>query len=363
MNLKVGTKVLVAFLSAGLLAILSVAIISYEVADVALEEEAFNKLTAVREIKAAQIEDYFDTIRKQVLTFSESETVIFAMRDFKKSFHNLTSDLRVKDVSPYKAKVSGFINTKFLPKYKDTTGKSVSGSEFMARSSEAMILQSLYIADNPNPLGSKHQLDKANDGSEYSKHHAEYHPIIRDYLEKFGYYDIFLIDHRTGEIVYSVFKEADYATSLKNGPYGNTNFADVFRQTASAGSNDFVKLVDFKPYGASYDAPASFIASPIFEHGKKIGVLVFQMPVDKISEVMTSHQKWKESGLGDSGETYIVGDDFTLRSESRFLIEDKEGYFKLMDEVGVGEDTIEKMKHQGTAVGLQPVKTPGTRAP
>ena len=180
MNMKVGNKVLVAFLAGSLLAILSVAIISYDVADAALEEESFNKLTAVREIKASQIEDYFDTIRKQALTFSESETVILAMKDFKKSFHSIGKELNVRNVNRYKEKVSSFLNNKFLPKYKDTTGKSSSSSEFMARSKEAIILQSLYIAENPNPMGSKHQLDRANDRSSYSKHHAEYHPILRD---------------------------------------------------------------------------------------------------------------------------------------------------------------------------------------
>ncbi len=362
MNLKVGNKVLVAFLSASLLAILSVAIVSYDVSQTALQQESFNKLTAVREIKATQIEDYYVSIRDQVLTFSESETIKFAMRDFKRSFNDVKSDLNIKDASAYKAHVSNFYNTKFLPLYKERSGHSASSSEFMPSSDTALILQSLYITQNPNPLGSKHQLDRASDASAYSKYHAEYHPIIRNYLEKFGYYDIFLIDHRTGEIVYSVFKEADYATSLKNGPYSNTNFAEVFRQAVSASSDSFARAVDFKPYPASYMAPASFIASPIFDHGKKIGVLVFQMPVDKINNVMTSNNRWKDIGLGDSGETYIVADDFTLRSQSRLLIEDKEGYFKLMDEVGLEKGVINQIKAQGTAIGLQPVKTQGTQA-
>ncbi|MDH5444922.1 MAG: methyl-accepting chemotaxis protein [Gammaproteobacteria bacterium] len=363
MNLKVGTKVLVAFLSAGLLAILSVAIISYNVSQEAMQKESFNKLTAVREIKSVQIEDYFEQIRNQIFTFSESETVVLAMKDFKKSFLNIRKELKANNLNPYRAKVEGFLNNQFLPKYRDTTGKSASSSEFMTTNPEALILQTLYIALNPKPLGSKHEMDAASDGSSYSKHHAEYHPIIRDYLEKFGYYDIFLIDHKTGEIVYSVYKEADYATSLINGPYRNTNFARVFREAAAAGSNDFVKLIDFEPYAASYDAPASFIASPIFDHGgKKIGVLVFQMPVQKINDIMTSHGKWKDVGLGDSGESYIVADDFTLRSQSRFLLEDKEGYFKLMKEVGLDSGTLDKIKAQETAIGLQPIKTQGTKA-
>ena len=66
----VGTKVLIAFLSVSLLAIGSIAFFSYQDAKSALETEQFNKLTAVREIKSAQIEDYFEQIRNQAHTLS-----------------------------------------------------------------------------------------------------------------------------------------------------------------------------------------------------------------------------------------------------------------------------------------------------
>jgi len=77
----------------------------------------------------------------------------------------------------------------------------------------------------------------------------------------------------------------------------------------------------------SYGAPASFIASPIFEGSKKIGVAVFQMPTDIINQIMTGNSGWTADGLGKSGETYLVGDDYKMRSNSRFLIEDRRGYF------------------------------------
>ena len=94
-------------------------------------------------------------------------------------------------------------------------------------------------------------------------------PRIRSYLEKFGFYDIFLIDNETGHIVYSVFKEVDFATSLLTGPYKETNFARAFKAASQANDKDFVKLVDFEPYYPSYNAPASFIASPIFNGSRK----------------------------------------------------------------------------------------------
>jgi serine phosphatase RsbU (regulator of sigma subunit) len=123
-----------------------------------------------------------------------------------------------------------------------------------------------------------------------------------------------------------------------------------------------VKLVDFLPYHPSYNAPASFIATPIFDGDKKVGVLIFQMPIDKINDIMTNKREWSQVGLGSTGETYIVGDDFTLRNQSRFLIEDSANYFKMIKEIGLPDATVERIRNFNSSIGLQPVKTEGTEA-
>ncbi len=123
---------------------------------------------------------------------------------------------------------------------------------------------------------------------------------------------------------------------------------------------DFIALADFEPYTASCNAPASFITSPIFDNGERIGVLAFQMPIDRINAIMTSREDWENVGLGKSGETYIVGSDFTLRNQSRFLIEDRENYLKLIRSLGISTDTISMIENFNTSIGLQSVKTEGT---
>ena len=140
--------------------------------------------------------------------------------------------------------------------------------------------------------------------------------MIRSYLKKFGYYDIFLCDLASGDIVYSVFKELDFTTSLKEGPYAKTNFGRAFAMAAAADSPDDVFLVDYEPYTPSYEDAASFISSPIFDGKQKIGVAIFQMPIDRINAIMA-----ERTGLGETGETYAVGPDNLFRNDSRFLEE------------------------------------------
>uniref|UniRef100_UPI003BABA507 methyl-accepting chemotaxis protein n=1 Tax=Stappia sp. TaxID=1870903 RepID=UPI003BABA507 len=174
-------------------------------------------------------------------------------------------------------------------------------------------LRKAYIGDNPHPAGQKHKLDAAGDGSAYSKAHASFHPWLRQVQQTRGYYDVFLLD-AAGNVVYSVFKEPDYGTNLKTGEWRNSGLAEVFAKVVANPGAGTASFVDFAPYAPSADAPASFIASPIHDaSGAFEGALVFQMPIDRINAIMNN-----AIGLGKTGESYIVGTDFLMRSESRF---------------------------------------------
>jgi len=174
-------------------------------------------------------------------------------------------------------------------------------------------LQSAYITDNPHPTGQKESLDRAEADTSYNTTHARYHPWFRTFLREREYYDIFLFD-LSGNLIYTVFKELDYATNLETGEYRTTDLGNAFRAAKNSGTEGSLHFFDFEPYAPSHGAPASFISTPVFDTGgKKIGVLVFQMPISRINAVMKN-----ESGLGETGETFIVGSDYLMRNDSRF---------------------------------------------
>jgi serine phosphatase RsbU (regulator of sigma subunit) len=337
-----------------------------------LQKESFNKLTAVREMKATQIEDYFQQIENQLLTLAEDRMTIDAMRAFQASFKTLDRELKIADLEQQgvNPRLQKYYSDVFVPKFFQKSG--VRDTALLTRinqelnhspdSRNSRILQDLYIASNPYHTGLKHRLDTAGDRSRYTQAHALYHPILRNYLERFGYYDIFLVDIDTGHIVYTVFKEVDYGTSLLSGPFRQTNLAEAFQSVRSSPDKNFFKLVDFKPYTPSYGAPAAFIAAPIYDGNQRIGVLVFQLPIDRIQEVMTNHQGWAKVGLGKTGETYLVGSDLLLRNQSRFWIEDRENYLQAIAKMGLSPRTIHQIRNLNTTIGLQPVKTQGTEA-
>lgn len=364
-SLKINAKLTLAFFVIAFSSITIIGFLSYFKGKNSLEEESFNRLTAVREMKATQIEDYFQQITNQIITFSEDHTIIEAMQAFKAGFDTLAGELQYdeSELQSVEFRLTKYYESEFIPRLKRNLDSEPSSTTYIPTRVNEKILQDLYIASNENEVGDKHYLHYSPDSSSYSKAHKIYHPLIRSYLEKFDYYDIFLVDHETGNIVYSVYKEVDFGTSLLDGPYANTNIARAFQLARKADNKDFVKLVDFEPYHPSYNAPASFIASPIFDDaGQKIGVLIFQMPIDRINEIMTNRHEWANVGLGQSGETYIVAADFTLRNQSRFFIEDRENYFKMIQEIGTPESTVTKIKNFESTIGLQQVKTEGTIA-
>jgi methyl-accepting chemotaxis protein len=366
MKIGMSTKVIALFLIAGIVPLGVMGMLGYKSSSTSLKKQAFNQLVSVRETKKKQIEDYFSTIRKQIQTLSEDRMIVDAAIYFKDTFsdfkmENSISDIKLKE---YRAALKNYYTSDFTEEYKEqNNGKNPQAVNYLNQlDDDSIAMQYAYIAANHNRLGEKHKLDAAEGMASYNNYHKIYHPVIREYLEQFGYYDIFIVDPDSGDIVYSVFKELDFTTSLKDGPYANTNFGRVFREANNSNEPNYVKLVDFEPYAPSYEGAASFIASPIYDGSEKVGVLLFQMPIDSINTVMTSGNDWKNVGLGDSGETYLVGDDLNMRSQSRFLIEDKDGYYALMKGLGTDQSLLDKINAKDSTILLQKVDTKGTRA-
>lgn len=274
----------------------------------ALKDAAFDKLVALREAKNKSITRYLNTISKQIVTLSHDKMLIDATKEYKSAFKKLPANPN-EDAA---LKLSEYYNKDFANEYKTKTNEaSPLMKTISSLSPQAIYLQHAFISNNPNPLGSKHLLDETGLLPDYNLVHKVYHPQIREFLDTFALYDVFIIDNETGDIVYTVFKELDFGTSLLTGPYKDTNLGEVFREALKITDKKDFKIVDFKKYTPSYEAPASFIATPIWDGDKKIGVLAFQMPLSTINEIMS-----ERAGLGNTGEVYLVGEDKKLRSDA-----------------------------------------------
>jgi class 3 adenylate cyclase len=352
--LSIKSKLIVMLLTVSSSSILVTAYLGYQSGKSNLTDRVFNQLTSVRASKAYQIESYFKTIRNHIQTLSNDPSVGTAIAEFTNAYRQLETVPLPADSSP---KITAYYQNEFLPKLAKTEQGSPVLNSFLPESNASSYLQYYYIATNSNPIGKKHLLDKANDGSEYSRIHERYHPIFRNIIEKFGYYDMFLIDPQ-GTVVYTVYKETDFTTNYTTGAYNDSNLARLVASVRRSKQKDYASIIDFEAYAPSYGAPAAFIAAPIFNQSKFIGVLAIQVPVDEINNVMTGNRKWESDGLGKSGETYLVGQDYLMRSVSRFLVETPEEYIKTLVALGVNNETINRIQQYKTSILAQAVRTP-----
>lgn len=122
-----------------------------------------------------------------------------------------------------------------------------------------------------------------------------------------GFYDLFII-HEDGTVFYTAAKEADLGTNLVNGPYQSSGLAQLYRK--ALGSPEMVILQDFSPYAASNNQPAGFIGESI-QIGEQRFVVAAQVSIDRINRVMQIRE-----GMGQTGETYLIGPDNLMRSDS-----------------------------------------------
>src|SRR5204863_9780599 len=135
----------------------------------------------------------------------------------------------------------------------------------------------------------------------------------------------------------------------------NAKLGRAFRLASIAVEADFVQLMDFEPYTPSLGAPAAFVAAPIFKGGQRLGVLALQIPLGRINAIMTGDRRWAEQGLGRTGETYLVGSDHRMRSDSRFFLEAPQRYVDTLGSQQQPTNLLQLMQAHRTTVLFQPI--------
>ena len=202
----------------------------------------------------------------------------------------------------------------------------------------------------------------ADDRSRYHDAENQFNRYFRRIADAFDYYDVFLVDVETLDVLYTVRKEIDYATNLRSGPYSDSSLAAACRRAAESPNKDFVAVEDFQFYRASFGVPAAFMAAPIYDGTRKIGIVAVQLPVDEINRLMTAGGQWRSAGMGTTGQSFLVGRDHTMRSDERELLEDFDVYIEQLRSSSVSRKTIQRIEQLKTSILLRPVDNPAARA-
>jgi len=137
-------------------------------------------------------------------------------------------------------------------------------------------------------------------------------PFFKTYKDM-GFYDVYIICKAHGHVLFSVDKNSDLGENLVIGSLKDSPLAEAWK----GGLKDFT-FVDFASYAPAGGKPVCFISTPIKEDGVPIAVIVLQITQDRIDEIMQ-----ERTGMGQTGETYVVGPNHYMRSDS---YNDKENF-------------------------------------
>lgn len=353
-RLAVQSRLIVLLLVVSLGSILAIGWIGYTSARDTITHAVQQQLQSVRHSKTTALVDMLKGLRDQVLSISDGRMATDGMAGFRRGVAGL-ADATLEPQE--EEELRRWYADRFIPQLKRHLGGTPMVEQYLPVDPRQRYLQYHYLLPEQRGEGADGDAREPGDDSEY----GIVHRAVRDRMDRaaslFGYEDILLIDDDSLEIVYSLKKRPDFATSLKTGPYAGTNLARAAESLAHARDKDAYRVADIEAYVPDAGLPVGFVLSPIFAGPEMIGILALEFPVDRIVAITTGRFEWEREGMGKTGECYLVGPDLTMRSRSRFMVEDREAFIASLRRSSLPTATVDQIERQGNVINQLPVRT------
>jgi class 3 adenylate cyclase len=349
-----------ALIAVALLSVLLLGLINYSSARKLLNGAVELQLNSLQAARTQTIGNELSRVKGEVAAIATDHGVVDAMRDLTEGYQELAAQpdlLGPEEVNEledfYRDASARFASPGYEPPPLD---------ELVPSSPAGRYLQYHYLVQNPFPPDQRNELIAADDTSAYTRAHRDHHEDLTTAAGITGG-DLLLIS-RGGDasIVYSNAKRADFATDLVSGPYRDSRLAEAVNTQLAAVAVGESILVDFEPYVPAGGEPVMFAASAVRDEAEVIGAIAVAVPIDRINAVTTAGGNWDELALGNTGETYVVGADGLMRSDSRLWLEDPDAYLEALEDADYSPDLAETIVRNDSTVLSQPVDTPSVRA-
>ncbi|OBA62292.1 cyclase [Mycobacterium sp. 1100029.7] len=357
--LRVGiqSKLLMTLLICSIFSVAVVGLIGALTGRSALRQVEADRLTELRESQKRQMVALFKEVTNSLIVYSGGYSIVDAERSFTAGFGQLAN----AQISPAQEQaLANYYTTDMVKPIHRITGETIDLNAVLPSSNAQRYLQAYYTAP-PRPAADGLPPADAGDGSAWSAANARYDFYVRGIVTRFEYRDALLLDNQ-GNVVYSVQKGPDLGTNVYTGPYRDTNLRDAYQKAMRSNDVEFVWITDFQPYQPAVDTPTAWVVSPVGINGRVEGVMALPLPISKINRIMTANKQWEAAGMGPSTESYLVGADGLMRSDSRLFLQDPEEYRREAVAAGTPPDVVERAIRLGTTTLVQPASTAGFRA-
>lgn len=342
-------------LATSILSVAVVGFIGYQSGRESLRASVFERLTEIRGSQARQLESQFNDLKNSLLVYTRGSTTSEAIEAFTPAF----DQLQAATTSPAQWQaVLDYYNKQFGPNEEKQKGVRPDITALLPTSNAQKYLQAYYTAPFTD-WDKAIQFDDAGDGSAWSAANARFNDFFRGVVQRFNFEDALLLDTR-GNVVYTAYKGVDLGTNILDGPYQQNDLRAAYQKALASNSIDYVGITDFSDYQPA-DEPTAWMVTPVGPRGRVEGVLALQFPISKINRLMTFGMQWEAAGMGHSGETFLVGPDDLMRSDSRLFLEDPQEFEKEVVDAGTPPDIAEASIRQHGTTLVQPVATDATR--
>ncbi|MEN3321278.1 MAG: hypothetical protein V7643_4680 [Mycobacterium sp.] len=354
-RVSIQSKLLVMLLLTSILSAAVVGFIGYQSGRNSLRASVFDGLTEIRQSQSRQLQAELSDLQNSLVVYTRGSTATEAIEAFTAAFDQLNN---ATVTGAQQQSIVDYYNKVFAPTEDEQTGNQVDIAGLLPTSNTQKYLQANYtvpFTDWDQAL----RFDDAHDGSAWSAASAKYNDFFREIVTRFEFEDALLLDTR-GNIVYSAYKGVDLGSNILNGPYKDGDLTEAYDKAMASHAVDYVGITDFGDYQPA-DEPTAWMVSPVGPQGRVEGVLALQFPISKINRLMTMDKRWEESGMGKTGETFIVGPDDLMRSDSRLFLEDPDAFKRDVIDAGTPPDVAqESIRQHGTTL-VQPVATEATQ--
>src|SRR6202163_629991 len=358
-QLSVRSKIILTLLLTGLVCLAAGAIIGYRAGETALTSSVEERLTARREITRRRIESYVDNELRFTVAIGSLPETTEAAKALIAAYREMRAETQANPAATQADTVAleAWYNKDLLPRLDKVTGSHTPLEGLIPTDLVGRRLQADYIARNPNPVGEKDNFLAAPGGSPYDAAHALYHPLMRRAANTVGFYDINLMDAATGDVVYTVAKETDFASNMYNGAFAQSGFARVAKRALDPRNGGKAVIEDYTAYTPSAFVPQMFAAVPIIADGQTIGVFVAQIDIRALNNLLTDNNGWRSTGQGETGEVLLTGEDQLMRSQSRFMIENPYQFLAQAQAYGLPTSIANQIGALGTTILYMPERS------
>jgi class 3 adenylate cyclase len=354
-RISIQSKLLVMLLVTSILSAAVVGAIGYQSGRSSLRASVFDRLTEIRASQARQLEAQFAELKNSLVIYTRGSTATGAIAAFTAAFDELDN----ATISPEQwQSIVDYYNNQFEKSEQVQTGDRLDVDALLPTSNAQKYLQAYYTAPFSD-WEKAIRFDDARDGSAWSAANARFNDFFREIVLRFEFEDALLLDTR-GNVVYSAYKGVDLGTNILTGPYREGGLAEAYQKALASNVIDYVGVTDFADYQPA-DEPTAWLVSPVGPQNRVEGVLALQFPISTINRLMTADKQWEAAGMGKTGETFLVGPDDLMRSDSRLFLENPEDFKREVVDAGTPPDVAdESIRQHGTTL-VQPVASEATR--